>query len=210
SIELKANYATAHHWYHEYLTLVGRFQEASIEIKRAQELDPLSPAINAAMVLPLLHAGEYEKGIRGLQRVIALDPDFYRTHLFIGTAYISLGEFERALEELRLATELSHRSHRTLAVLGWAFGVTGDRSGAEAIISELKAMMDTHYVPAYALVILNVSLGLYDRAFEWLEKAFDERDEWLTRLKIAPELDPIRRDQRFDDFVRRMGFPKDR
>ncbi|HYL99603.1 MAG TPA: tetratricopeptide repeat protein, partial [Blastocatellia bacterium] len=177
-------------------------------IKLAQELDPLSPAINAAMALPFLHAGEYEKGIKGLQRVIALDPGFYRAHLFLGTAYITQGQFAKALEELRLAAELSHRSPRTLAVLGWALGVAGDRAGAQTIIAELEAMKQTRYVPAYALAIVHAPLGLNDRAFDWLETAFNERDEWLTRLKIAREIDPLRKDPRFVEIFRRLNFPE--
>jgi TolB-like protein/Tfp pilus assembly protein PilF len=206
SIELNPNYATAHHWYHEYLILQGRIPEAIEEIKRAQELDPLSPAINAALVLPLLNSGQIERGIEGLKRVIELEPGFYRSHMFLGIAYTLAGQHEAAFEELRSAMSLSEEGTRALAALGWAYAVAGRREQARLIMDQLQRRMQEKYVPPYGMVIILTALGEKDQALEWLERGYQVRDEWLTRLRIAPELDSLRSDPRFRDLMVRVGL----
>src|SRR5215471_16606812 len=136
SIDLNPNYATAHHWYHEYLVLRGRIAEATEEIKKAQELDPLSPAINAALVLPLLNSGQYDRGIAGLKRVIELEPGFYRGHWFLGIAYVLVRQYENAFKELQEAVSLSENGTRALATLGWAYAVAGLRDRARDVMDE--------------------------------------------------------------------------
>jgi DNA-binding winged helix-turn-helix (wHTH) protein/tetratricopeptide (TPR) repeat protein len=206
SIDLNPNYATAHHWYHEYLILQGRIAEAIEEIRKAQELDPLSPAINAALVLPLLNSGQYDRGIDGLKRVIELEPGFYRSHLFLGIAYVLVGQYDSAFKELQDAMSLSENGIRAMAALGWAYAVAGRRDEARSVMDELKRRMQERYVPPYSMAIILTALGEKNTALEWLERGYQARDEWLTRLGIAPELDSLRSDPRFRDLLRRVGF----
>jgi DNA-binding winged helix-turn-helix (wHTH) protein/Tfp pilus assembly protein PilF len=206
SIDLNPNYATAHHWYHEYLVLRGRIVEATEEIKKAQELDPLSPAINAAMVLPLLNSGQYEQGIDGLKRVIELDPGFYRGHMFLGIAYVLVGQYEMAFKQLQEAMALSENGTRATCALGWAYAVASKPDEARAVMDELQGRMQERYVPPYSLAIICTALGETDKAFEWLEKGYQARDEWLTRLGIAVELDSLRADPRFRRLMERVGL----
>ena len=206
SIDLSPNYATAHHWYHEYLVLRGRIDEATVEINKAQELDPLSPAINAALVLPLLNSGKYDQGVTALKRVIALDPGFYRGHFFLGIAYTLMGLYEMAFAELRDAVTLSENSTRAVAVLGWAYAVAGKQDQARAIIDELQRRMHDSYVPPYGMAIIWTALGEKNKALDWLEKGYDRRDEYLTRLGIAVELNSLRSDPRFRDLLERVGL----
>jgi DNA-binding winged helix-turn-helix (wHTH) protein/tetratricopeptide (TPR) repeat protein len=206
SIDLNPNYATAHHWYHEYLVLRGRIVEATEEIRKAQELDPLSPAINAALVLPLLNSGQYERGVYGLKRVIELEPGFYRSHLFLGIAYVLMRQYEMAFKELNEALSLSENSTRAVAALGWAYAVAGRRDEARAMMDELERRMQERYVPPYSMAIIYTALGEKDRAFEWLERGFEARDEFMTRLGIAIELNSLRSDPRFGDLADRVGL----
>jgi len=206
SIDLNPNYATAHHWYHEYLVLRGRIAEATEEIKKAQELDPLSPAINAALVLPLLNSGQYDRGIAGLKRVIELEPGFYRGHWFLGIAYVLVRQYENAFKELQEAVSLSENGTRALATLGWAYAVAGLRDRARDVMDELERRMEERYVPPYSMAIICAALGEKDDAFEWLERGYEARDEWLTRLGIAIELDSLRADPRFADLLERVGL----
>jgi DNA-binding winged helix-turn-helix (wHTH) protein/tetratricopeptide (TPR) repeat protein len=208
AIELNPNYATARHWYHEYLTQMGRLDEAMVQINLARELDPLSPVINAAMVLPLMNGGQYDEAIRRLKRVIDLEPGFYRTHLFLGLAYVQKREMASAFKEIEEAITLSEGSTRAVALLGWAYAVSGNRARAEEILVRLKRRMNDRYVPPYAMVLIYTALGEKEKAFEWLEKGYDERDEFLTRIKIAPELVSLRTDPRFHDLLRRVGFDR--
>jgi tetratricopeptide (TPR) repeat protein len=206
SIELSPNYATAHHWYHEYLVLRGRIAEATDEINKAHQLDPLSPAINAALVLPLLNSGQYDLGVAALKRVIELEPGFYRGHFFLGIAYTLMGQYEMAFGALKDAVSLSENSTRAVAVLGWSYAVAGMQDQARAIMDELRRRMQDSYVPPYGMAIICTALGQKDTAFDWLEKGYEVRDEYLTRLGIAVELDSLRRDPRFGDLLERVGL----
>jgi DNA-binding winged helix-turn-helix (wHTH) protein/tetratricopeptide (TPR) repeat protein len=206
SIDLSPNYATAHHWYHEYLVLRGRIDEATEEINKAQQLDPLSPAINAALALPLLNSGQYHQGITALKRVIELDPGFYRGHFFLGIAYTLMGLYEMAFAELQDAVSLSENGTRAVAVLGWAYAVAGKRDEALAVMDELQRRMQDSYVSPYGMVIICTALGEKDEALEWLEKGYEMKDEYLTRLGIAVELNSLRSDPRFRDLLERVGL----
>lgn len=206
AISLNPNYATARHWYHEFLLAMGWFDEAMSEVRRASELDPLSPVINAALVLPLIHSGQHDLAIERLQKVIDLDPGFYRSHLFLGAAYTQKSEFSKAISEFQIAMILSEGSTRALAGLGFGYAVSGKRRQARKVIDDLLKRARERYVPAYAIAMVYAGLGDKDQAFLWLDKAYDERDEWLVRLKIAPELTGLRSDPRFVALSRRVGL----
>jgi TolB-like protein/tetratricopeptide (TPR) repeat protein len=206
AISLDPNCATAHHWYHEFLLTMGWFDEAMSEVKRAHELDPISPAINAALVLPLVHAGQYDKAIEQLKAVIDLDPDFYRSHLFLGAAYTQKREFAKAITEFQIAVILSDGSTRALAALGYAYAVSGRRQEALNVLEDLNKRSRERFVSPYAMAVVHAGLGDKDQAFEWLEHAYNQRDEWLVRLKIAPELVSLRSDQRFTELLWRIGL----
>ena len=206
AISLNPNCATARHWYHEFLLSMGWFDEAMVEIKRAYELDPLSPVINSALVLPLIHAGQYDRAVERLRKVLELDPDFYRSHLFLGAAYTMKREFSKAVAEFQVAVILSEGSTRALAALGYAYAVSGKKIKAQKLLVDLMRRSDQHYVPPYAMAMISAGLGDRDEAFRWLERAYETRDEWLVRLKVAPELAGLRSDMRFVDLLRRMGL----
>lgn len=206
AISLKPNCPTAHHWYHEFLLTMGWFDEAMMEIKRAHELDPISPVINAALVLPLMHAGQYNKAIEQLQRVIELDPNFYRTHLFLGAAYVQKREFAKAISEFQIAVILSDGSTRALGALGFGYAVSGKKLEARKVLENLRRRAQERYVSPYVIAVVYAGLGDKDQAFEWLDRAYEQRDEWLVRLKIAPELSSLRSDSRFAELLWRIGL----
>jgi DNA-binding winged helix-turn-helix (wHTH) protein/tetratricopeptide (TPR) repeat protein len=206
AISLNPNYPPARQWYHEFLLAMGWYEEAMTEIRRASELDPLSPVINAALVLPLIHSGQHDVAIERLRRVIDLDPGFYRTHLFLGAAYTQKKEYSKAISEFQIAMILSDGSTRALAALGFGYAVSGKKRQAQKVIDDLLRRARERYVPAYAVAMIYAGLGDRDQAFLWLDKAVEERDEWLVRLKIAPELAALRPDPRFLDLARRVGL----
>jgi DNA-binding winged helix-turn-helix (wHTH) protein/Tfp pilus assembly protein PilF len=206
AISLNPNCATARHWYHEFLLSMGWFDEAMAEVKRAYELDPLSPVINSALVLPLIHSGQYDRAVERLRKVLELDPDFYRSHLFLGAAYTMKREFSKAVAEFQVAVILSEGSVRALAALGYGYAMSGKKLKACKVLEDLMGRAGQEYVPPYAMAMINAGLGEKDEAFRWLEKAYEARDEWLVRVKIAPELAALRADPRFVDLLRRMGL----
>jgi len=96
ALELNPNYATAHHWYHEHLTAMGRFEEQIAEILHAEELDPLSLIINTDVGWGLYYARKYEQAIEQLRRTLELDSNFAVAHLMLGMAHAQQDRLDEA------------------------------------------------------------------------------------------------------------------
>jgi len=206
AIELNPNYATAHQWYgNGNLRVMGRFDEAIAEMKRAQELDPLSLVINSDVGLTYISARQYDQAIEQLRKTTELDQGFYYAHWNLGRAYEMKGSLREALAEYRKARQLTD-DPRTLAMLGHGLAVSGKRDEALRTLDQLKEMAKQRYVSAYSFAIVYVGLGEKDEALQWLERDYQDRDFELTSLKVDPLLDSLRSDPRFADLVRRVGL----
>jgi len=208
AIELNPNNANAHTYYSRYLTSIGRVDEAVAEMDRAQELDPLSLAISAQRGFVLEMARRYDDVIEGLSRVIAQDPNHYQAHMIMGRAYAAKGRLEEAIVTLERATVLSKRSSGALGFLGMAYGLAGRKDEARKVLHELLKQNRRGYVPPVAVANVYTGLGARDQAFDWLEKAYQERSYYLAYLKVSPAADPLRTDPRFDDLLQRIGLPR--
>lgn len=188
AIELNPNYATAHHWYSEYLTMTNRPAEAMSEIRRAQELDPLSPIINTTVGERLYFARRYDEAAEQLRKTLELSPDFYHARYLLGLAYEQQGMYGEAVAEFRRARELGG-GHGALAAgaLGHIYAVTGRRREALQMLNELLKL---DHDMAYAIATIYLGLGERRQAVEWLQKVPSEDANWL--LKSDPRLDGLR------------------
>lgn len=189
AIELDPNYATAHHWYSEYLAMRGQEQEAMTEIKRAQELDPLSPVINTTLGERLYLARRYDEAIRQLQKTLEFAPDFGPAHYTLGLAFEQKGMYEEAISELRKAKDTSGNSQNVLASLGHTLALSGQRSAAHKILEELLAKEDP--VP-YAIAVIYQGLGEKQQTIGWLKKVKDKKDALDMMLRFDPRMDNLR------------------
>ena len=206
AIELNPNYATAHQWYgNGNLRVMGRFDEAIAEMKRAQQLDPLSLVINSDVGVTYISARQYDQAIEQLRKTTEMDQGFYYAHWNLGIAYEMKGSLQEALAEYQKARQLTD-DPRTLALLGHGLAVSGKRDEALRMLDQLKEMAKQRYVPAYSFTILYVGLGEKDQALQWLEREYQDRAVELLSLKVDPLLDSLRSDPRFADLVRRMGL----
>jgi TolB-like protein/Tfp pilus assembly protein PilF len=205
AIVLKPGYAPAHRWYGIYLLFVGRFDESLAEMERAHELDPLSLQVNVSLAAPFYFARRYEQAIEQFHRTLEMDQSFWPAHYLLGWVYEERGEFSKAIEEFQRAKKLDD-TPMISAGLGYAYAVTGKLSAAQKILDELKGLSKKRYVSPYFIAIVHAGCGEKDEAFEWLEKAFEDRSEMLAWLKVAPELDRLRPDPRFASLMRRVGF----
>jgi tetratricopeptide (TPR) repeat protein len=206
AIKLNTNYATAHHWYGEYLALVGRADEASAELARAHELDPLSLIIGVAVGWIHYLGRRYDDAIERFFKTLELDPNFFQARLCLGLAYIQKSMFEPAIAEFQKVLVILGRDPGTLAALGYAYGVSGKKSEARKLLDELKEQSAQRYIAPYRLAMICAGLGEHDQAFQWLQKGCDERDLGLACLKVEPMADSIRSDPRFEQLLRRVGF----
>ena len=206
AIELNPNQANAHVFYAGLLASSGRLEEGIGEVNRAQELDPFSLSISAVRGFILENARRYDEAIEQLRRVIAVEPNHYPAHWYLGHTYAAKGQFDKAIAASERAVALSDRSPGALGFLGLAYGLAGRTADANKVLNELIELKRRRYVSAPALA--NIYIGLRDKeqTFFWLEKAYEERSNYMAWLKVYPLFDPLRSDARFDDLLRRIGL----
>jgi len=199
ALELNPGCEEAHMRYAKYLSAMGRHKEAIAESKRALKLDPISLNTNTSLGIIFYWARQYDQAIEQLQKTIELDPTFPQAQIYLGATYQQNSMFEEAL-----AAWQKTGTHAGLGVITHA--MAGKREEARKMVGELKkewgARNPTFIATVYAY------LGEKDKAFEWLQKAYDQRDIFIFQLKVEPGYDPLRSDPRFQDLFRRMNFPE--
>ncbi|MEE8112753.1 MAG: hypothetical protein V3T23_00220, partial [Nitrososphaerales archaeon] len=206
AIELNRGYATAHHAYAVYLTAMERFDEAITEMKRAQELDPLSLPISAFVGWVYFHARQYDLAREHCWRTLELDPNFPAPRFMLGETYLAQSMTEEAIAEIRKGIALSGDSQEAMPVLGYAFAVSGRRDEALKIVEQLKERSRQGYVPMDDIALVYIGLGMRDQAFEWMQKAYEERSGSMVFLKVDPVWDSLRSDPRFTAFLKKMNL----
>jgi len=206
AIELNPGYATAHHWYAWHLALLRRYDEAIVEMKKAMNVDPLSMIINAdlAELLSLAHATD--ESIQQSRKTIEMDPAFGLAHNHLGQAYLQKHMNREAVDELQDAVKLSNGSPTCIANLARANAVSDKKSEAVKLLGDLKKRSTPGQSFASEIAVIYASLGDTDQAMNWLEKGHEER--FNPGVLIRPGFDPLRSDPRFEDLVRRSGFPQ--
>lgn len=208
AIHYNAGYATAHHWYGVYLCLVGKVDEALLELDRALELDPLSVVINWTKGYILWYARKVDESIEQHKKTLQIDPGFIRVHIDIALAYVQIGMFQEAKEEVRKAVLLSDQPPTMTATLGYIYAVSGELQEARKILTELTELSKRQFFSPYHIGLIHVALGEKDEAFVWLEQSFEAKEDAVVSFKQNPRLDPLRSDPRFADLVRRIGLPE--
>jgi DNA-binding winged helix-turn-helix (wHTH) protein/TolB-like protein/Flp pilus assembly protein TadD len=207
AIELNPNVGKAHHEYAGLLQVFGRFDEAVAERELSRQLDPLSPNAVATVGYPHYYARRYDEAIKYYRQALELDPNFSWSHLWIGQVYLEKGLLNEAIDEIKTALKLSNGNTRVLATLGYAYAVAGNRHEALKVITNLQELAKEKYVSPYFIAIIHSGLKNRDEAFAALEKAFEERQPYLTHLKVEPVFANLREDPRFADLLRRVGLP---
>jgi TolB-like protein/DNA-binding winged helix-turn-helix (wHTH) protein/Tfp pilus assembly protein PilF len=204
AIELNPGYATARHWYAWHLALLGRYDEAITEMRKARGLDPLSLIINADLAELLVIAHRNDEAIQQSLRTIEMDPNFAMAHNQLAQAYLANGMPEKAIPELKRAIDLSGGSPTCMANLARAYVAVGDRSKAVELIHELEARSRPGFSHAAEIASIHAALGEKDQAMEWLEKGAAEK--FNPGVLIRPGFDPLRSDARFQSLLRRIGL----
>ncbi len=207
AIELNPNYATVHDWYMIYLMAMGRTTEAETQIHRAVELDPLSVPINADVGFQLCYARRYDEAVDSLKKTLQMNPKFPIAHLWLGRTYQQKAMYDEAMAEYRATDAGLPDWPVTLASIGYVQGLTGKRRDAEAMLRRMEQLSRTKYVTPYAVALIYASMGDKDNAIAWLEKAYDDRANWMVWMGRDPRWDPLRNDPRFRNLMHRVGLP---
>jgi serine/threonine protein kinase/tetratricopeptide (TPR) repeat protein len=207
AIELDPYYPTAHHWYAiNFLTPMGRFEEAAQELQIAHELDPLSLAINASRGLLGFYARRYEEAVAAYRRTLEIDPRFALAHFFLGQALTALGRMEEAVAALLTALTLSPGAAEMEAALGQAYALAGRREEAEQVLRGLEKRGERSYVSPCLVATVHAALGEGDAALDWLERAGRERSADLAWIGVRPVFDGLRDEPRFRALLEQLGL----
>jgi TolB-like protein/Flp pilus assembly protein TadD len=206
ALELDPKGADTHDGYGLFLTAMNRTDDAIAELKRAQELDPLTPIHNAAIARPYYNARRYAEAIAQSRKTLELDSTFHRAHYWLGLSYEQLSRSMDAIRELEKTVVLSPISLYRGA-LGHAYAVAGQREKALRVLKELQARSDSNYVSPFDIATVYAGLGDRTKTFEYLEKAYRERVPYLVYLAVDPHFDPFHADPRFRALVHRIGLP---
>jgi TolB-like protein/DNA-binding winged helix-turn-helix (wHTH) protein/Flp pilus assembly protein TadD len=208
ALELNHNYAPAHHWYSMYLALEGRKEQALAEAEKAYELDPLSPVVGAYLAKILQEAGQYDKAIEQAKKTLDLEPDSAVTHAVLGIVYENKQMYAEAITEYKRALQLGGPPGEMRGLLGYAYAVSGNRTDAEKIIAELKALWPGHTHAALDLAVVFSGLGDKENVLYWLEKAQEMHVSDLIGIGQDSHFVEVRSDRRFQALVQRVGAPK--
>lgn len=207
AIALNPNYEIGYDWYGYYLTAMKRYDEAKIILKKAAELDPLSVSISTDMGFSLYYSGSYEPAINKLRTSLQMNPKFALAHLWLGRSYQEEKMYPEAIAEYKKVLDVSKNWPVALAAIGNVYGLSGKKAEAQIILDTLTSLSTKRFVTSYGVALVYAGLGEKDQAFFWLNKAFDERSNWLVWLKTDPRWALIRYDKRFAELVNRVGLP---
>ncbi len=206
ALDLNPNYAPAHSWYALYFASQGRVGEAIARMYRARDLDPLSPHINQNVGWMLHFARQFEEEIEQYNRALELDPNFMFARRRLASAYSAKGMNAAAIAECEGVIAIAGRSATSLGCLGRVFAHAGRTGDARRILDELLEMKKHQHVSSYVLAYLYADLGERTTAFEWLERAYDERSYAMVFFKSALDFDEsFHQDPRFAKILRRLG-----
>jgi TolB-like protein/DNA-binding SARP family transcriptional activator/Tfp pilus assembly protein PilF len=204
AIALNPSNEKAHRWYAVYLSALGRHQEAIREINRSRDLDPFSVIANAEIVRTLYYARRWKQAAEEAHKVELLDPDYPRTHFWLGRVYAQMGKFSEAIAEAERSGPTD--SLICLTELAYARARAGDTADANALLQNLQQRAERAYVPAYDFAIIYTALGKNEQALGWLKKAYNEHGWPLCVLAVEPRLDPLRSDSRFQSLLSKVGL----
>ena len=208
AIELNPSYATAHQWYAQMLGAEGRGDEALAEHKRALALDPFSLIIISGTGNRLYRLRRYQEAATSLRDAVEMNTNFPTPHWNLGLVYAQQKDFPAAVKELQEADTLFQGNALVLGALGYTYATSGNTLGAKSILLRLENQARQQYVDPEAFALVYAGLGNKDSALEWLQKAIDDRQGWVTFIKTEPMLDNLRSDPRFEELLGRMGLAK--
>lgn len=207
AIALNPNSADAPVWYSFYLEAMGRFDEAIAQANRARQLDPLGVFSNIGIAQAYYDARQYDRAIDAYRSTLEVDQENATIHVLLGQVYRQKSMYSEAVAACEKARKIENNPWN-LAWLGYMYGAASRTADARKALAELEEMAKHRYVSPYNNALIYIGLGDKDQAFAWLNKADEERNDYLIYLKVEPAVDSLRSDPRFDALLRRIGLTR--
>lgn len=205
AVRSNPNSALSHYWYAIYLSFVGRLEEALSEARKAFQLDPLSSRFCHWVARILLFARRYDEAIETCREAVELEESYYSALGLLGWIYAEKGEYDEAMECLKKGLTITNDPDMK-SVVGYTYGLFGRAAEAREVLADLLSEREGRYVPPSSIAAVYAGLKDADRAFEWLERAYEEREFALSSLAISPVFDCLRDDPRYAELERRVGL----
>jgi len=206
AIALNPSYSMAHRIYAAHLGTAGRHPEAWQQIKEAMRLDPLSLPNNAEVVRTLYYARNYDQAVWQGQKAMQLDPNYTRTHFWLGRVYSQKGMHREAIAASEKILAAMPDSTLGLTEMAYSLAVAGRRTEARQILRRLEERSMTAFVPAYNLAVIHIALHDEETAMRYMQQAYENRDWAMVVLAVEPRLDPLRRDPRFQEILAKLNL----
>jgi tetratricopeptide (TPR) repeat protein len=206
ALQLNPSSAIARYYYAMwFLRALGRLEQASIEMGRALELNPLDPFYVSLWGYFLHVTRQFDQAIARQRRAIELNSTFFLPYWMLTITYAVNGRVDEAIAAAEKANELSGRNSMTLGMLGRAYGLAGRSAEARHLLEELKARRRLTYVPPSSIAFVLRGLGELDEAMEWLARGVEERDQnAVCSLNTEPGYDTVRSQPAFQALLRTM------
>jgi adenylate cyclase len=201
---INPSYVTAHHWYANLLSELGRTDEMLAEAQSALELDPLSAGVTAAAGIAFYYTRDYTKALALNRRVIELSPQNRGARFMVALVLAEMGRWDDAVAEGRRFAEETGRRSDSLGALGWVLGRAGKLEEAKRIVVEMEELKLQGKALAGDIWFVYVPLGDLDRAFEYHNQAIDSRDQDIAVIRLAPGLEEMRADPRYQALLERL------
>jgi TolB-like protein/DNA-binding winged helix-turn-helix (wHTH) protein/Tfp pilus assembly protein PilF len=205
AIELDPGYATAHHWYAEYLTWEGRFDEAAAESERARQIDPLSLIILADRGAMLYYSRQYRQSIDQFRDVLQMDPRFARTP-FIVYPYVKNGMYAEATSSVEAQSRIAGDAGWVLSMSAYVDADAGRREKARRTLARMEELRRHGDVDPQNFVLPYIGLGDKEKALDSLQQAYSRHSNIMTSIKVEPAFDPLRGEPQFQELLRRVGL----
>jgi serine/threonine protein kinase/tetratricopeptide (TPR) repeat protein len=207
AIQLNPNHATAHHWYGVLLRGLNRTDEAGVEMRQAEALDPLSPIIKFNLLTWLGYSRQYQPALELCERYLKDFPDFALFHAGRGWLLERLGRYPEAVTELLIARGTVTNTPYFLGMVGYMYARSGNTNNAQKVLTELEAWKNKGYAVRADMAQVHVGLREFDPAMDEFEAAF-ANGEALTDLLADPTMDELRNNPRFQALLQKLGLRK--
>jgi tetratricopeptide (TPR) repeat protein len=206
AIQLDPGYPTAHHWYGDYLAMMGRFDEARAKGQQALELDPISPIINTWVGMQFYLSGLYEAAVEQLRKTREMHPHYALVRWALGLVYDQQSKFSAAIVEKEKAVGLSGESPWIVAGLGCSYAASGKKDLALKILTRLTGPAQQTYCLSYEIATIYAALNERKSALHWLQVAHDDHSAWVPFMMVEPRLHVLRSEKRFQEMANQFNY----
>jgi tetratricopeptide (TPR) repeat protein len=206
ALQLQPKNANAHHFYAYYLTATGQLERATEEAETALQLDPVSPIFSTSIGETYYQRRLYDRAIEQHRAALVLDQAYLPALVNLGRAYAQKGMHQEARDAFQKILMYVPEDPAVLSLLAHDYAVSGEKDAARKVLVKLQGLAKKRYVPSLYIAVVYAGLGENDQAFLWLEKAYEERCDYLVYLPSEPLGDVLRGDPRYGELIHQLGL----